>query len=359
MKWKRDRPTKSAGVNPDGLVVGLDIGATAVRATILGHERDPASLVWACYGLAEAALPLGTIVEGEVVDQQTLSRTLKEMWRANGITCRQVVIGVSHPQVVVRSMRMPRLPADQFASALPYQAKDVIALPIEDALLDFQPLDDGSDDHEVEGLLVAAPRQPIVGVVRAVEAAGLVVSGVDLASFAAMRAVAGIGHSSEAVVDMGAQFTNVVIHREGVPRIVRTLPRGGQQLTDRVAERMGLSPGEAELLKCDVGLIGPNAEITGILSEGVRPLTADIRASIQYFSSANPTVTLRRLTLTGGAAQLPGLRALLSDELGLDTETVSPLQYVAEMTKPRRPAKAVTLPTSSAVAVGLAIGAAA
>jgi type IV pilus assembly protein PilM len=358
MKWKRDKPTKSPGANPDGNVVGLDIGATGVRATILGHERDSA-LVWACHGLAEAALPLGVIVEGEVVDHQTLTRILKEMWRANGIACRQVVIGVSHPQVVVRSMRMPRLPADQFASALPYQAKDVIALPIEEALLDFQPLDDGSDDHEVEGLLVAAPRQPIVGVVRAVEAAGLVVAGVDLASFAAMRAVAGISHSSEAVVDMGAQFTNVVIHSEGVPRIVRTLPRGGQQLTDRVAERMGLSPGEAELLKCDVGLIGPNAEITGILSEAIRPLTADIRASIQYFSSANPMFTLRRLTLTGGAAQLPGLRALLADELGLDTETVSPLQYVAEMTKPRRPSKAAAAPTSSAVAVGLAIGAAA
>jgi type IV pilus assembly protein PilM len=359
MKWKRDKPTKGAGANPDGNVVGLDIGATGVRATILGQERDPASLVWACRGLAEAELPLGVIVEGEVVDHQTLTRTLKEMWRANGIACRQVVIGVSHPQVVVRSMRMPRLPADQFASALPYQAKDVIALPIEDALLDFQPLDDGSDGHEVEGLLVAAPRQPIVGVVRAVEAAGLVVSGVDLASFAAMRAVGGIGFQAEAVIDMGAQFTNVVIHLEGVPRIVRTLPRGGQQLTDRLAERMGLTPGEAELLKRDVGLIGPNAEVCGILSEGIRPLTADIRASIQYFSSANTTVTLRRLTLTGGAAELPGLRAMLSDELGLETESVSPMQYVAETAKPRRAAKPAPVQRSSAVAVGLAIGAAA
>lgn len=359
MKWKRDKPTKSAGVNPDGLVVGLDIGATAVRATILGHERDPSSLVWACHGLAEAPMPLGAIVDGEVVDHLTLTRTLKEMWRANGITCRQVVVGVSHPQVVVRSMRMPRLPKDQFASALPFQAKDVIALPIEDALLDFQPLDDGSDDHEVEGLLVAAPRQPIVGVVRAVEAAGLVVSGVDLSSFAAMRAVGGIGYSAEAVIDMGAQFTNVVIHWGGVPRIVRTLPRGGQQLSDRVAERMGLSPGEAELLKCDVGLIGPNPEVCGILTEAIRPLTADIRASIQYFSSANATVTLRRLTLTGGAAALPGLRAMLSDELGLETESGSPMQYVAQISKSRRPAKAAVVQMSSAVAVGLAIGAAA
>jgi type IV pilus assembly protein PilM len=361
MKWRHDRPAKrgNENMNPGGNVVGLDIGATSVRATILGHEREPETSAWVCHGLADARLPFGTVVDGEVVDQETLTKTLRGLWRAAGINGRYVVLGVSHPQIVVRSMQMPRLPKEQFAQALPFRAKDVIALPIEDALLDFQPLDDGSDENEVEGLLVVAPRLPIVAVVRAVEAAGLVVASVDLAAFAALRAVSGIGRSAEAVVDLGAQLTNVVIHRGGVPRIVRTLPRGGQQLTSRLAERMGVRLGEAETLKCEIGLTGPNPEVCGILTDAVRPLIANIRGSIQYFSSANSTASVHRLTLTGGGAELPGLREALATEFGLETETVSPLQYVGRIPKPRRPAESTTDQTSTAVAVGLAIGAAA
>ena len=67
---------------------------------------------------------------------------------------------------------------------------------------------------------------------------------VDLTSFAVLRSLAdaddlGLGGPLEALVDIGARVTNIVVHEGGVPRFVRILLMGGQDVTEAVAERTG------------------------------------------------------------------------------------------------------------------------
>lgn len=330
---KRQRATANVGiVNTDGHVIGLDIGATAVRAAILAPARpdDPDQLM-TIEDMGEAALPEGTVVDGVVIEPASLTRVLAEMWKRHDFGCRRVIIGISNAQVVVRALQMPRLPPDQLARALPFQAREVVALPLDQALLDFRPLpetDEEAAGDVVNGLLIAAPRLPVLTVVRAVEAAGLRIARVDLASFAALRSAASPELDAEAVVDIGAQVTNIVIHRHGVPTVVRTLGRGGQQLTERLVERTGVSTSEAEIMKREIGVVGGDSEAGMILASALRPLVADIRSSVQYFSTTNGSASLERVSLTGGGAQLPGLLEALSDDIGVRCRLVSPMQHV-------------------------------
>ena len=76
--------------------------------------------------------------------------------------------------------------------------------------------------------------------VHAVQKAGLTVTTVDLSSFAVLRSLAAtdnlrIGSEVEALVDVGARVSNIVVHQGGVPRFVRILLMGGQDVTDAVA----------------------------------------------------------------------------------------------------------------------------
>ena len=393
---RRGRADEALSVlNPDGHVVGLDIGATAVRATMLSPVRaeDPERLMTVADAV-EAALPPGTVVEGVVRDPAALTRALVALWKAHDIGCRRVIVGVSNSQVVVRAMQMPRLRPDQFAQALPFQAREVVALPMDQALLDFRPLPTGDESggpdrapgadaaagpavgdrgresaaqpeggDTVDGLLIAAPRQPVLTAVRAVEAAGLHTARVDLCSFAALRAVAAAELAAETVVDIGAQVTNIVVHRYGVPRVVRTVGRGGQQLTERLVERTGAGQQEAEILKREVGLLGSTSEATMILASAVRPLVSDIRSSVQYFSTTNSSLVPERLTLTGGGADLPGLAELLTADVGVPCRVASPLRHVrthvpATDGRHRDDSDRVRS-AATAVSVGLALGAAA
>lgn len=347
-------------INSDGHAIGLDIGATAVRAAILSHgtlEGRPSVTI---HGLGHVDLPFGAVTNGVVTDQAAVTTAIRKLWSDNSFECHNVILGISNQQIVVRDLAMPNLPPEQLAKALPYQAREIVPLPMDQALIDFSPLGaPNPGDEFIHGLLVATPREPVVSSVRAVEKAGLRVARVDLSTFAALRAIAQEHLSVEAVVDLGAHVTNIVIHNQGVPKVVRTVPRGGQELTERLAERLGIEPHEAEPIKRANGLDGSDTNVGGILMDALRPLLNEIRGSITYFGSTNPGAQLQRISLTGGGAALSGIAETLTDQLGVPTGIVEPMQHVRNRWASKEIQQKGSDHSATAVSVGLAMGAAA
>jgi type IV pilus assembly protein PilM len=243
--------------------------------------------------------------------------------------------------------------------ALPFQVRDVLPMPVEQALLDFYPLEDPGKSDTVIGLLIAAPKEAVLDTVHAVERAGLHVSHVDLACFAALRAAALVADDTEAVIDIGANATNFVIHTDGVPRIVRNIPRGGAEITKMMAVRLGMSMTEAETMKCHVGLIrGEGPEVAEVVIEALRPLISEIRSSLNYYSAGNPREQVSRLALVGGASLLPGLIERLTDEIGIPAYLSDPLQQVSDARRGGRHDALGRFRSSAAVCIGLTLGAA-
>jgi type IV pilus assembly protein PilM len=360
MKHRQVGNAKIGIVNSDGHAIGIDIGATAVRAAILSHGTLDGRPSVTVHGLGEVPLPYGAVTNGVVGDQAAVSNALRKIWLENKFECRNVILGITSQQVVVRDLSMPNLPPDQLAKALPYQAKEVVPLPLDQVLIDFTPLGPPNPATEmIEGLLIATPRIPVIAAVEAVERAGLKVARVDLSTFAALRSIADEHLAIEAVIDMGAHVTNIVIHNHGVPKIVRSVPRGGQELTERLADRIGMEIPQAEMAKRAEGLVGGTSAIVDALLEGIRPLLSEIRSSVHYFESTNSGAVLERISLTGGASALPGLAKVLTEQLGVATGVVQPMQHIRN----RLSAKAVRVEGAeqfaTAVSVGLAMGAAA
>jgi type IV pilus assembly protein PilM len=340
----------------DGHAIGLDIGATAVRAAVLNVRTRDGQTTVTSESVAGMPLAPGVVSHGTVVDPAALTDALTQLWRTNGLKCRNVILGVANPQVLVRGMSIPNLSRDQQEQALPFQAKDVVALPLDEVILDFAPL--GAADPEtnlVEGLLVASPREPVIDAVAAVEAAGLTVIRVDLASFAVLRSTAEQNVDVGAVIDFGAHLTTIVIHQGGVPRLVRTLARGGEELTTALATKLNLTPEEAESIKCSTGL-GVSGEVSSVLDEAIAPLLGEIRSSLNYFRTANPGAQIQQISMTGHAAALPGLDGRLASQSGALCEVVSPVRMVDPSTKPKGSRND---DWATALSVGLAMGAAA
>jgi type IV pilus assembly protein PilM len=112
---------------------------------------------------------------------------------------------------------------------------------------------------------------------------------------------------------------------------------------------------DAEAAKRKIGLTDPHSPVTKALRDGVRALLAEIRSSINYFASAQDGAALEQVSLTGGGAALPGLAELLADQIGVPVRVVDPMRRVScRPDQPQPDAEA-----ASAVAIGLAMGAAA
>jgi type IV pilus assembly protein PilM len=236
--------------------------------------------------------------------------------------------------------------------------RDALPLPVERAVLDFHPLEDPGKAETVRGLLIAAPKDAVLNAVHAIERSGLHVDNVDLASFALLRCTSRLDGQAEAIVDIGAQSTTVVVHRDGVPLMVRTIPRGGAEITELLTARLEITVKEAEKLKCSIGLDSDaRPESAEVVWEAVRPLVNEIRSSFTYLASSESQARVARIALSGGGALLPGLAEVLAARLAVEVVVADP---TARLRKPRgsSPEGLKKFRSSAAVSIGLTLGAA-
>lgn len=353
----RSQASRSVSVaNGDGSVVGVDIGATAVRAAVLSPSSLGGRLSVSARALGAVPLPYGAVVNGVVVQGDAVTAALKDLWDRYKIGAKKVVVGATSQQASVRDFTVPAVPMDQLKKTLPFQAKDVIALPVDQALLDFSPLGPPNEaDGTITGLLTGMPRDPIVKAVRAVEKAKLRVVRVDLSPFGLLRSIGTPGNSIEALIDVGADLSTIVIHTNGVAKVVRVVQHGGHSWTEHISDQADLPLDEAEATKCTIGLTGSNLA-TKLLRDAMRPLLNEIRGSINFFASQQ-RASVERIGVTGGSSAMPGLKEYLTEQLRTYTDIVTPIRNVSDTN--RSTAEAVASGQVSAVAVGLAMGVAA
>ena len=334
--------------------IGLDIGCSAVRAAELSFTATGVVLERS----AEAPLPEGAVVDGEVVDVAAVSAALVQLWRTGRFSSRRVTLGIANQRVVVREVEVPKMPAADLRKALPFQVQDVLPMPVESAVMDFHPLEVRStgSGQVVRGLLVAAWRDAVAALVAAAEGARLIPEAVDLTAFAVLRAVGSDVHgetTTEALVDIGATITQVVVHSGGAPRFVRILMAGGNDITDALVERTGVTVLEAEHLKRGLGIgDGLNGELTVVghaVEAAALGFLEEVRSTIDY-AAATSGHRAERVVLTGGGARLDGLAPRLAAMTGLPVDIGS----VSHRLRPGRNLR----PTDDAatMAIGLALG---
>src|SRR5439155_22737183 len=111
---------------------------------------------------------------------------------------------------------MPAMSDQDMRSALQFQAPDLIPIPIEEAILDFQIVEEfpTSEGDMLRILLVAAQRDMVRSLLASLEGGGLSASMVDLVPFALMRALSQASRvqdpepTAEAIACVGASFPN-------------------------------------------------------------------------------------------------------------------------------------------------------
>jgi type IV pilus assembly protein PilM len=317
--------------------VGLDIGTSGVRAAQLSLGKGPVTLE----RFGQVALPPGAVRDGEVVDQLQVAAAIKQLWGQAKFSTKRVVVGVANQKVIVRQVDLPWLALPELRASLPLHVQDIIPMPVEQAILDFHPLEEFTNDagaRTLRVLLAAAARDTVGSTIGAVTRAGLTPVMVDLTSFAVLRAVAAFdelgvgGAEAEALVDVGASVTNIIVHQAGVPRFVRILLMGGNDITEAVAERMGVPLEQAESVKQQLGVApqsglaaGPAHPAERVIEATTSAFVEEVRGSLDYYLASTVAAPVRRIVLSGGGGRLAGLPDRLSAVTRLPVEQANPM----------------------------------
>jgi len=301
--------------------VGLDIGATAVRAAELQGGDTPVVV-----RAAQVPLPEGAVEAGEIRQPELVSVALRELWQRGGVKSRQVYMGLGKPRVVVREIALPWLPEKELRASLGFQAQEFIPMPVEDAVLDFDPLGEFEQDGRrmLRLILVAAQRAMVNTVVDVALAAKLEPVGVDLVPFAMARAVGmpEVGMEDEeggeeAIVDIGATVTNILVHEKGVTRFVRILPSGGRDITLAIARNFGVEADVAERLKRGEAVEGgPDLdEVHRAAMQRAQNFVDEVRSSLEFYTAQTRGARIGRVLVIGGGSKLSGFLELLQERV--------------------------------------------
>ena len=280
-------------------------------------------------------LPLGVVRDGEVADAAALTEALRELWREHRDLDKRVRIGVANARIVVRTLYLPPIenPKD-LATAVRFQAKDEIPMPLENAVLDFHAIGmvDTPEGPRQRIILVAARRDMLLDVLEAARAAGLKPTGIDLSAFGMVRALQPAGESNgpELFVSVGG-LTNLAISDDGVCSFTRVAGSGLESLAVELAERRTLTLEHARMWLHHVGLTADLDTIEGdeqivadartVLTAGARRIAGEVRGSLDFHQGqANGDGAVKRVVLTGPAVAVSGFAAVLEAELGLEVQ---------------------------------------
>jgi len=303
-------------------LVGLDIQPGYVAAV----EGRPGQV--AVERAASAALAPGIVRDGEVVDVETLSSVLRDMFAEHKLG-KRVRIGVANHRIVMRTVDLPPLEtAKEITSAVRFQAQEHIPMQLDQAVLEHHSLGivETPEGPRTRVVLVAARREMVDKLLEATRKAGLRPQGIDLSAFAMIRALHHPGTTGATLYISIGGITNLAVAVGSTCVFTRVLAQGTETMAGELAERRGLTLDHSNGWLKHVGLLEDVDSIEGdpdiisearsVLVDGVRRISDELRNSLDFHAMQAGASGVERAILTGAAAGIPGFADQLGEELG-------------------------------------------
>jgi type IV pilus assembly protein PilM len=275
-------------------LIGLDIGSNCVKAVEL--TQTGSEVVLTGYGQAEM------VSEGSKADAVVQA--------CRGFHTKRAVSSVSGKSVIVRFLNMAKTPDENLMNVIRVEADKYIPFDVEEVVLDAQRMPDQAQGEEMRVLLCAVKRSLIDEHVSLLQGVGLQPEVVYVDSFALGNAYelrgrlspqVEEGEKTVALVDVGANKTNVNILRGGISYFIREIYLGGDDLTSSISKRLGIELHSAENLKREPG---DNAEqLREAVMSSIEDLGNEIHLSLDYFENQFDKA-VDEVFLSGGASRL-------------------------------------------------------
>jgi type IV pilus assembly protein PilM len=332
-------------------LVGLDIGSGAVK--LVGLRRGSSGWTAACAAWSE-------IEPTEDKTQRcvhTLEAIRKCLSAVPAQSARYAVCGLSGPDAAVRGFSFPAMPGDAMEQAVRFEAQQVCPMDMRHSVLDYQLMRAGSKDEgsaaKQTGLLVAGTEQAITERCRLVKDAGAKVVLMDADGLAALNCLSELenlnGFRTAALIDIGRQFTNVILlGSDGLP-FVRDLNAGSQTLIEEVCRTTGRDAETVRAAMWNTTKAPIPDDVLSALYQVARPLIMSITETLKFYSTQEKGTFAEKVYLCGGGATVSLLADMLSDALPTDVSVFDPFALIrfddaipgSELLKTRGPAFAV------------------
>lgn len=303
---------------------GLDIGSSSVKLVQLAGATVVTSAI--------AANPVAKVgVDLVPVEQTALIETVKNMFAGSKIKTRRCVVSIPESLVFTRIMVFPVMSSPELATAIRFEAEQVIPYPIDKLELSWVVLykpKNALSGEKMRVLVVAVPAKTSNAYVNFMDALGLEVVRVEnevvsvTRSLVMARRLPGVS----LIADLGFSNTKFVIADTTQIFTNYLSSLGGMAFTRIIADTFKLPVTQAEEYKRNYGL--DKGQFEGKLFAAVAPVLAgligDVKKVLNSYLANYPERKVDRIILTGGGAYLRGLLAEVAAQTALEVVIGNP-----------------------------------
>jgi len=338
---------------------GLDISSSSVKMLEIVEAGRGAYRV---ERYVIEPLPRDATVDGNISNLESVVEAVKRGYKRLGTRSKHVAMAVPTGAVITKKIIVPAgLREAELEVQVESEANQYIPFALEEVNLDFQvvgPSPTSPDEQEV--MIAATRKEKVEDRVAVAESAGLKAAVMDIEAFAQQAALglvvkqlpSGGKDMNVAIVDVGANVMNVSVLRNDQSIYTREQAFGGNQLTQDIVARYGMSAEEAENAKRSGGL--PDDFESEVLRPFMENLSMEVQRALQFFFTSTQYHSVEQILLAGGSAVIPGMDEVVHTRTQVPTMVANP--FASMQASPRIQLKKLMVDAPSLiVACGLAM----
>jgi type IV pilus assembly protein PilM len=344
--------------------VGLDIGNYSSKLVQLEH--GPAGYTLLSYGVYD--LPKNSIIEGQIKNREAVVAGIRNLIQRCDPHIKDVIISISGKGVITDRISLQQRKGVKTSQLVRFEAEQRCPFDVEDVTLDYKVVRFDEKSERLDVLLVAAKNDLLYDLLSVVYEAELKPIVVDVDAFALYNAweinyrqqreeerKEGGDNETLALVNIGAETTNVVFIHQGSYHSTRDLSVAGNSFVKTAQRQMGVEP---ELIHQALrGEMDPKVDHNTFMfavNKSSEQLSKELELAFSYFKSEAKAERIDRILISGGCAQIPWLPGFLEKRNHVTVEKFNPVKTLSYSPELQQNGFQEMAP-SLAVCIGLAL----
>lgn len=297
-------------------IIGIDIGVGSIKIVELsGSKKNKKLLNYA--ELKTDAVSGGQKIPSSQLSNNDAANVIRAMLQEAKIKTKEVIFSIPDFSTFFTSFDIPQMTPEEIPGAVQYSASQFVTLPMSEITLDWQVMQKAPNDKssQIKVFLVAVPNKLVSDYQAIAKLAGLDLYALEAEVFGITRALIKDNKKTICLIDMGAETSTINIVDGGYLRKSYSFVFSSNKLTNSISSLLKLDKNRAEELKIKDGLLSKDSNVVSTISSALDPLVMEMRAVIDEFKQKENKV-IEEIYLTGGSANLPGLKEYVKGKLG-------------------------------------------
>jgi|SRR3989344_3693481 len=309
--------------------LGIDIGTSSIKIVELSNEKDKITLE--NYGqltlTSEGKEPFMVFEKSALLlsDENVADNIGKVLVEAK-INTKDALFSIPDFSTFFTFFELPLMNKQELASAIQFEARQHIPIPLSEVVLDWSVVEDNSvsrNKTKTKILLVAVPFEIINQYQEISKMSQLRPVSLEAEIFALLRALGKNKKGIIGLIDIGAQSTTFNIIENGKLKMTHSSDISGNELTKILSKSLNMGYNESDELKKKYGVRVPEMPVGKVLTPLVDLLVNEIKKVSQNYHQVEGKEP-EKIILSGGSALLPGLSEYVANNLKKPVEIGNP-----------------------------------